>query len=496
MPGLKLMCPICTDDLEETNEIYATSCGHIYHHSCMRQWQSRSTSCPQCRHHNPTSYKLYLIINDAPDESVINPDQAAVQQDLNTRLESSVDKINELTAQNQEAELNFFHLQEQYTIEQELRRRLEQRAAEFTNNEDNFLKLHAQYTELEHRVKLLEEENERLTLENEFKAEEITLNRNEIAELSAKNLRVNNDHLLQLHENVSEYEDRLKMLQQENRNLIRENESKSKEIQLKSREILALKNLSKENCKSDDVKLKAKLKILEDKLEQVTQKLDKEISNSMQLSIDRIKLQSQIQRMHLQKNCGEDRPRVNTGEENKRMNITNSESKPQNIKSNKVASKSVVFQKFPYNEIKYPLEDVIILIASKIEVNISKEDIVKANILDRIPNNKPPKDVCVYVEFRTDDLKNLILSKARLLKTTDVSFKSINIKEYIDRKIHSVFGYANRKLREVGFSYITCKHNCVVAKKNINDMGEFQINNKREVDELVLKYSGNPTSLP
>lgn len=41
-------CPICRENFTP-NDIYSTSCSHIFHKSCLLRWMSRSKTCPMCR---------------------------------------------------------------------------------------------------------------------------------------------------------------------------------------------------------------------------------------------------------------------------------------------------------------------------------------------------------------------------------------------------------------------------------------------------------------
>ncbi|XP_065363166.1 uncharacterized protein LOC135956560 [Calliphora vicina] len=60
-----MSCTICFERFKGSeNNLYSTTCGHIYHFVCMQQWKSRSTSCPQCRAYNPKTHKIYLELND------------------------------------------------------------------------------------------------------------------------------------------------------------------------------------------------------------------------------------------------------------------------------------------------------------------------------------------------------------------------------------------------------------------------------------------------
>ena len=43
------VCPICLDELMETNENLSLDCQHEYHQSCITEWLTRNASCPKCR---------------------------------------------------------------------------------------------------------------------------------------------------------------------------------------------------------------------------------------------------------------------------------------------------------------------------------------------------------------------------------------------------------------------------------------------------------------
>ncbi|XP_076295618.1 zinc finger MYND domain-containing protein 10-like [Lasioglossum baleicum] len=43
------ICSICKDNLIDSDNIYHTECGHVFHYHCLGQWLERSKSCPQCR---------------------------------------------------------------------------------------------------------------------------------------------------------------------------------------------------------------------------------------------------------------------------------------------------------------------------------------------------------------------------------------------------------------------------------------------------------------
>ncbi|XP_061392884.1 E3 ubiquitin-protein ligase TRAIP [Musca vetustissima] len=493
MAGLYLMCPICTEDFQMQDTVYSTDCGHLYHFSCMQQWRSRSSCCPQCRHHDPSTHRIFLIGNSqpiptAPKENV---------DDLKTQLESSIDKIHELQAQLEEAELNLFHMQEQFTVEQGLKKSLERTLAEYKNNEDNFLNLHGQYSESEERVQLLLEENERLTLENNYKANEIKSKMDEITKLKET---FNKD--LQFGDIQNECKnDQLTFLEQEIERL-------TKELEQKNREITEQKVKQKmEKAVSSDIVVKS----LQQRLQHTTEQLEKEITNSITLECDKMKLQSKIQRLEEQQqqrinnNETPDRkPKTRRERKNKTdatnnntshilpntKNVNNSSTVPPTVNENDSPS-GVVLQKFPYKEIRYPLEDMIVSFAAKMNTTLTKDDIVRVNILDKLVTNKIPTTVCMHVVLRTNILKQNFISQQFLLRNYEI-FRDVFIKEYVDREIHGLFLYAKRQLRGTVFESIVIQNNEIIGKKKFHDASGTIIKSKEQVDELRNKSVSQP----
>lgn len=168
MPILNIACPICTEPFQNSDEIYSTSCGHLFHYTCMRDWQSRRTSCPQCRRPKPTTHKLYLCFDDSHE----NP---AEINDLKVKLRNSIQETQALNEQINEADENFLHLQEQCTSSEELIRELKERIRQSNDSETNFLNLQGQYTEAENLVRELKENVRLLTIDNEAKTKELNL---------------------------------------------------------------------------------------------------------------------------------------------------------------------------------------------------------------------------------------------------------------------------------------------------------------------------------
>ncbi|XP_023299058.2 uncharacterized protein LOC111681495 [Lucilia cuprina] len=92
----KMSCAICFERFKGAdNNLYSTTCGHIYHFVCMQQWKSRSTSCPQCRAYNPKTHKIYLELNDEEPNSSLLEDQLRVCRSKVAQLELELKRSNE-----------------------------------------------------------------------------------------------------------------------------------------------------------------------------------------------------------------------------------------------------------------------------------------------------------------------------------------------------------------------------------------------------------------
>ncbi|XP_067638879.1 myosin heavy chain, clone 203-like [Eurosta solidaginis] len=98
-----LTCTICSEVYSNNDVIYSTACGHIFHFACMQQWRSRSTSCPQCREHNPTTHRIFLDFEETANEQKLNETQTLLDQTQKSR--------SELQLQLDEAERNVYDMQ-------------------------------------------------------------------------------------------------------------------------------------------------------------------------------------------------------------------------------------------------------------------------------------------------------------------------------------------------------------------------------------------------
>uniref|UniRef100_A0A1A9URG3 RING-type domain-containing protein n=1 Tax=Glossina austeni TaxID=7395 RepID=A0A1A9URG3_GLOAU len=120
-----VICSICTDPFHSLDSVACTTCGHIFHDVCIRNWMERSNLCPICRSYCSNIKKVYLNFDGNIDGEVRNNDLKFKLQQTENNLKALLDKITEMDKQYRE-------LQKEYNL-----------------SESNFLNLHKQYTELD-----------------------------------------------------------------------------------------------------------------------------------------------------------------------------------------------------------------------------------------------------------------------------------------------------------------------------------------------------------
>ncbi|XP_057334418.1 E3 ubiquitin-protein ligase TRAIP-like [Microplitis mediator] len=67
---MNLSCAICCSRLDPSDDIFSTSCGHVFHYPCLTQWLERSKTCPQCRERTSNSKIHRLYFNITANDSI------------------------------------------------------------------------------------------------------------------------------------------------------------------------------------------------------------------------------------------------------------------------------------------------------------------------------------------------------------------------------------------------------------------------------------------
>uniref|UniRef100_A0A1A9UGS7 RING-type domain-containing protein n=1 Tax=Glossina austeni TaxID=7395 RepID=A0A1A9UGS7_GLOAU len=428
MPAIPVItCTICTENFKATDTICNTSCGHVFHRDCLQNWRARSAECPICRVQYASMQKLYLNIEEegAVDESELN--------ELKAKLQSCETNMEKLYDESNQKDVDFLKIQEQCTIAQEEIRNLNGELFKLKDSEKNFLALQKQYNEAEDSIKDLREKNEYLSLQIE---------------------------------------------------------GKNREIRLRMLETSAFKDTTSgmEAPVSDSI-LKQKLAIMEQKLGHITAELQKEISISTQLSIDKMKLQSLVDQFGATKMEPPSAIANNIQKSNQTVQEKTMPAGKETIAKDVTHATSVVLKRFPSRHIRYPLSNVIIVFASAIDVQLSAHDIQHVRLLEK--NNvkyRLPNIVSLLVQFKCSRLKtNLLNNKGKVKNHPE--YGSVIIHEYRDDSTNTLFHYAKTKLKNYGFWNVACEDGRVMVWKGKKGKTNKPIHVKStaQVDDMILK---------
>uniref|UniRef100_A0A1B0A2S8 RING-type domain-containing protein n=1 Tax=Glossina pallidipes TaxID=7398 RepID=A0A1B0A2S8_GLOPL len=86
--ALSMSCPICMDNFNNSDTIYNTSCGHIFHYNCIQRWRLKSANCPVCRVAYVTMQRLFLNF----DEHVVKAEEKVKKMEQQLK-QLSIDKM-------------------------------------------------------------------------------------------------------------------------------------------------------------------------------------------------------------------------------------------------------------------------------------------------------------------------------------------------------------------------------------------------------------------
>ncbi|XP_030558404.1 E3 ubiquitin-protein ligase TRAIP isoform X1 [Drosophila novamexicana] len=78
---LNLNCVICAELFSHSDDVYVTTCGHMFHHNCLMQWLERSKTCPQCRN-KCTTRNIWRVYFNLANLDVSRIDVGSLQEQL------------------------------------------------------------------------------------------------------------------------------------------------------------------------------------------------------------------------------------------------------------------------------------------------------------------------------------------------------------------------------------------------------------------------------
>ncbi|XP_034490806.1 ERAD-associated E3 ubiquitin-protein ligase HRD1A-like [Drosophila innubila] len=62
-------CVICSEQYKAADNIYAGTCGHVFHWTCLQRWWEESKQCPICRSTNADYFQIYLDFEETTPSS-------------------------------------------------------------------------------------------------------------------------------------------------------------------------------------------------------------------------------------------------------------------------------------------------------------------------------------------------------------------------------------------------------------------------------------------
>ncbi|KAL9888500.1 uncharacterized protein ACN427_008174 [Glossina fuscipes fuscipes] len=302
----------------------------------------------------------------------------------------------------------------------------------------------------------------------------------------------------------------------DNAQIERQNECLSLQIADKTKEISSLKEavVDVETPATDsNLTLEQEVKILEQKLEHITKELHVEVSNSMRLSIEKIKLQNLVDQYsaikveeHSIATPSTNNATTNNAKKPEQKNAIKKEShkeKKQTLAKNKLSIKtrnyftSVVLKLFPSKHVRYPLADVVVAFAAAIEIQLSVDDVYNVRVHEQRPTNQSflQNQVGLEVQFKTLQLKiDFLRNKSKVKNHPE--YGSVLISEYMNENTYSLLCYAKKKLKTLGFS-IAYQRGQIKALHNNNGtkgstgLPQLCIENRGQVDDLARSSAEN-----
>lgn len=304
-----------------------------------------------------------------------------------------------------------------------------------------------------------------------------------------------------------------------------QNECLSLQIAAKTKEITSLKEtiagMEKTAIDSNsNLLMEHKIQILEQKLEHMTKELHLEVSNSVRLSIENVKLQNladqygaaKVEHSTATPTATTSTTTTTTNKTNKPMQKNaikkgNQKEQTQTLAKNKLCVKtpndftSIVLKRFPSKYVRYPLAEVVVIFAAAIEVQLSVDDVYQVRVHKPRQVNQPmlQNQVGLEIQFKMMQLKiDFLRNKSKVKNHPE--YCSVLIREYMNENTYSLLCYANTKLKALGFR-ISCHRGQIKAlpnnkgPKGSTGPAPLCIDNKGQVDDLVRSCAEDKENL-
>ncbi|XP_061402466.1 E3 ubiquitin-protein ligase TRAIP-like [Musca vetustissima] len=98
---LNLNCVICAELFTQSDDVHVTTCGHMFHFLCLKQWLERSKTCPQCRN-KCSDRNIFRVYFNLANLDVSRIDVGSLQEQLdnaNLQLKMKEKELNKAEEQ-------------------------------------------------------------------------------------------------------------------------------------------------------------------------------------------------------------------------------------------------------------------------------------------------------------------------------------------------------------------------------------------------------------
>ncbi|XP_037809292.1 E3 ubiquitin-protein ligase TRAIP-like [Lucilia sericata] len=338
-----MLCTKCKEVLNSEDDIFGTSCGHLYHFLCLRECHGQSTNCSHCESYKPCMFKMFLEFGEAIQP--INWEDQTKTIELHNELEESKERL--------------ICLEEKYKYSQVAVQKLE---GKLKKHNDALKSKDITMADLEERITNLEELNSFLCAQLESK----TKHKEETVVQNSNNQMKKCEHLSE-------------QLEQEI--------AKNSEMSIENMKLKAFLNLANNEIGMDAINLSEHV-FSNNQTGNTDQ--SKESGNHIEEIVSHTETISEP----INQNSGN----TNAEENSKQSASSNLE--------NTTDSHTILIRNYHIQDLKNPLESVIIDMASRMKINLCSSDIVR---VIKIKNNSTSVSLIVAfknLKSRQEFLKN------------------------------------------------------------------------------------------
>ncbi|XP_013113865.2 uncharacterized protein LOC106091767 [Stomoxys calcitrans] len=398
MSILNVKCPSCSEILLNEDDIYSTSCGHVFHFHCLPE-QDSETACPKCYTYGVTTQKLYLSFDKECTEFV---------RELKRTLDVAERENHDLKMRFNDKNMTLI-------------------TNRFESNKEN-VQLKKLVTELKIKIASLESAQQKLRQQVFALNQEVASH--QAMENSVNDMATENDKLKQELERINT---ELAIELSKNQELMADKDTLRSTIKGISEEFQRNVAINTQ-LETENMRLKSHVEssmAYESSNSSSGARANHEAANTNQNNMENPDNSMPIEYKHHSEQTAQrtiTQSNVPVG-----LDVTDRE-QSQAFKATgktndayEATSKGIIIQNFPTDKLRYPLEENIIYLAKNMDMFLEKKFIDSVNILNSSNYGK----TSLRVKFKAEYIHDTFLENRELLKSGKHSkyIKSLKIKQ-------------------------------------------------------------------